>query len=158
MNDYQEKPLTTTTTSNGTGWPDALIVLGIFASIAFAVLVVVGIYVAIFASALFTICLGWWLGSLPYADMPWNVRTPSIGHQPYHRVMEIEATKREHLKALEGESEELQALVEGHFEDQKLALYRPPDDTHLSPRRELVMEFAKASMGHIAARMFKKDK
>lgn len=77
--------------------------------------------------------------------------------KPYHQVHYLEAQKREHLTALKGESDELQGLVDQQFEEHKQALYRPADDTHQRPHKELALEFGKAAMKHLAAYFFKRD-
>jgi hypothetical protein len=73
-------------------------------------------------------------------------------------VHEIEGWKQEHLRQLYGESEQLLGLVEQQAEERKLKLYRPKDDTHQPPHKELAMEFGKAALKHLAAVLFKRDK
>lgn len=108
-------------------------------------LIVVVIYGAIFGLVFVALYLGAKLGAM------------GGHHEPYHRVLEIENKKRHHLKQLEGESDELRDLVETQFEEQKLALYRPKDDTHQPPHKELALEFGKAAMKHFAAALFRRD-
>jgi len=117
----------------------------VIAAVAIA-LVFIAIYLAIFAAAGGAFYFGLKLGTYPW----WK------STEPYDQVRQLEAVKREHLKALKGESEEIQGLAEEKFEDQKRALYRPKDDTHQPPHREMAMEFAKAAMKHLAAALFKR--
>ena len=121
-----------------------LLLIGAF--VFFIVLLLV--YLAIFALVAASLYFGVKLGTYPW----WSTST-----EPYHKIHELEAAKRRHLNALKGESEELQGLVDNHFEDQKHALYRPKDDTHQPPHKELAMEFGKAAMKHLAAWFFKRD-
>jgi hypothetical protein len=137
-------PEQTTSTRGGDGSAEAAKVI-FFIALAVVVVLII-IYTAIFAMAGAAVYFGVKLGAYPW----WSTDT-----EPYHQVHRIEAAKRLHLKALKGESEELQNLVEEQFEEKKLALYRPKDDTHQPPHKELAMEFAKAAMKHAAAALFK---
>lgn len=82
-----------------------------------AALLFVAMYLLIALSVGGAIYLGIKLGS-----------SGQIGRKPLHRkVYEIETEKQEHLKELEGESDDLKELVAGKFENDKMDLYREDD-------------------------------